>query len=274
MILDETIARERAWAVPSLCALMIIHHDFTIPRLAQVQQLSWSDGALSVRLCYGICNLSGTVVDATDFVVILTREGGVGIYVVQDDLVDSKQTLVQFLTGEVWRESKRWNEDMLIWNEQGDGLDAQRAEVLSMVSALVAYPEPSADIIVDKNLRYPDRVTRIRINMPALEVDLTPAGFRSINLSICSSRHGTPVHRSYRNYAVQTPPALRMPRYLRYLNRASVVSARLGLLPMEWIVYLFERIEPRENLEFVDSSQPATRILDATAGDNLSALFN
>ena len=274
MILDETIARERAWAVPALCALMIFHHDFTIARLAQVQQLSWSDGALTVQLCYGICNVSGTVVDATDFVVTLTREGGVGIHVVQDDLVDSKQTLVLFLAGEVWRESNRWNEDMLTWNEQADGLDAQRAEVLSMVSALVAYPQPIADISVDKDLRFRNRLTRIRIGAASADIDITPAGFRSIHLSICSTLPDTPVHRSYRKYDVQTAPALRKPRYLRLFNRATVVTVRLALLPMDLIVHLFERIQPRENLEFIDSSQPATRILDATAGDNLSAFFN
>ena len=275
MILDETIARDRAWAVPALCALMIFHHDFTVPRLAQVQQLSWSDGALGVRLCYGICNVSGTVIDATDFVVTLRREGVVGMYVVQNDLVDSKQTLVEFLTGEVWRESKRWNEDMLIWNEQGADLDEHRAAILSMVSALVAYPEPVAHIIVDKDLTYRNRLKRIRVSNLAADFEITPAGFRSAILYIYLRLPNNRAGGFYRHYDVQTTPTPGKPRCLRLLNRATVTSARLALLPMDLIVHLFERLQPRENFNFLtDADPPTTCIIDATAGDNLSALFN
>ena len=254
---------------------MIFHHDFAIPRLAQVQQLSWSDGAVRVRLCYGICNVSGKVVNATDFVVTLRREGAVGMYVVQDDLVGSAQTLVEFLTGEVWRESKRWYEDMLIWNASGAGLDEHRAAVLSMVSALVAYPEPVANIIVDKDLSHRNRLTRIRVKGPAADFEIMPAGFRSTNLYICPRLHSSRVGGSYRKYDVQITPAARKPRYLRLLDRATVTSGRLVLFPMDLIVHLFERIQPRKSRDFIiDSGQPATRIVDATAGDNLSALFN
>ena len=275
MILDKTIALDRTWAVPAVCALMIIHHDFKIPRLAQVQQLSWSDGALAVRLCYGICNVSGTVVDATDFVVTLHRDGGVGVYVVQDDLVDSKQTLVEFLTGEVGRESKRWNEDMLIWNEHGADLEEHRAEILSMVSTLVAFPDPVVDIVVDKELSHRNRLTRIRVNAATADFEITPAGFRSTNLAIHCRLPDTLVRRSLRKYEVQTTTPVRKPRYLRMLNRATVTSARLALLPMDLIVHLFEWIQPRENRDFMfDATPPTTRIVDDSAGDNLSALFN
>lgn len=275
MILSETIASDRVWAVPALCALMIFHHDFTIPRLAQVRQLSWSDGTLDVRLCYGICNVSGTVVEATDFVVTLHREGGVGMYIVQDDLVDSKQTLVEFLTGEVSRESKRWNEDMLIWNEPGADLDVHRAAILSMVSALVAYPAAVAHVIVDKDLRYRDRLTRIRVTDPSSDFTITPAGFRSTNLYVHSRLPSSLGSRSYRKYEVQVTPAASKPRYLRLLHRAAVMSARLAFLPLDLVVHMFEHIQPRESRDLmIDAGQPASRIIDATAGDNLSALSN
>lgn len=275
MILDETIARDRAWAVPALCALMIFHHDFRIPRLAQVQQVSWSDGALDVRLCYGICNVSGTVVDATDFVVTLRRNGGVGMYAVQDDLVDSKLALVEFLTGEVWRETKRWHDDMLIWNEPGGSLPDDRAAILSMVSTLAAHPSPVADIVVDKDLSDRSRLTRIRVKDPDTDFEITPAGFHSTNLYVYSRLADTRAGRTYRKYDVQATPVVRKPRYLRLLNRATVTSTRLALLPMDLIVHLFERIQPRENRDFlVDSNALPARIVDATAGDSLSALFN
>ncbi len=140
MIIDETTARERAWAIPALCALMIFHHDFQIPRLAQIQQLAWSPGALDVSLRYGICNISGNIIDATDFIVTLHRDGAIGMRVNQVLVADSKQAVLSFLTGEVFRETKRWAEDMASWRQPGSALSPTRAGILSIVSAMVAYP--------------------------------------------------------------------------------------------------------------------------------------
>lgn len=275
MILQESIARERAWAVPGLCALMIFHHDFQIPRLAQVQHLAWSADALAVRLCYGVCNVSGSVVDATEFVVTLRRDGGVGMQVVQDDLVDGKQALVQFLTGEVWRETRRWQEDMQSWSEANGSLSDERAAILCLASALVAYPAPTAEINVDKDLSDRSRVTRIRVSDPEADFEITPAGYRSTNLYVYSRLPDTRAGRIYRRYDVQATPLTRKPRYLRLLDRATFTTTRLALLPMDLIVYLFERIQPRENRDFLNAQNDLpTRIIDPTAGDSLSALFN
>lgn len=275
MILDETIARERAWAVPALSALMIFHHDFKIPRLAQVRHLAWSADALDVRLCYGVCNVSGTVADATEFVVTLRRNGGVGMYVVQDDLVDGKQALLEFLTGEVWRETRRWADDMHIWSQPDRTLSDDRAAILSLASALVAYPAANVDLIVDKDLSNRSRVTRLRVNDPEADFEITPAGYRSTNLYVYSRLPDSRAGRSYRKYDVQALSVVPKPRYLRLLDRATVTSTRLALLPMGLIVHLFERIQPRHTREFhVVSDDLPTRIVDSTAGDSLSALSN
>jgi hypothetical protein len=275
MFIDETIASARSWAIPGLSALLILHHDFQIPRLAQIRRLDWSDDAVTVLFCYGICNVSGTVVDATDLRVTLRRDGAVGMQFDAPAHPDERPALLEFLTGEVVRESKRWSEDMGAWCLPGSDLSPERAAILCMAGALVACVTPATVIDVEKELGDRSRIRKISITDDESLFEITPAGFRDVNLYLCTRQSDPRAARSYRKYDIQATPATPSPRYQQWLDRMSHASAHLMLLPMGLIVHLCESVLLADTPEtvFQPDPQPA-RIIDKTAGDSLSALFS
>ena len=275
MFIDETIAETRSWAIPALSALMILHHDFQIPRLAQVRRLDWSGAALTVLFCYGICNVSGDVVDAADFRIMLHRDGAVGMQFDGPDGSVNRQALLEFLTGEVVRESKRRAEDMAIWCQPGSDLAPDRAAILCMAGALVACMTPATVIVVEKELGDRSRIRKISIADGDVLFEIKPAGFRDVNLYLCTRQADPRAVRSYRKYDIQATPATPSPRYVQWLDRMTLASAHLMLLPMGLIVHLCERVLLGDAPETVFHTDPQPpRIIDSTAGDSLSALFS
>ena len=274
MMIDDETAVARAWALPAISALMILHHDFSPPRLAQIRQLVWSGSSLEVLLQYGICNSSGTIIDAADLRITLNREGTVGVYTREDHTSEKKRNLVRFLAGEISRETVRWREDLAAWSQDNPTLPPARAAILNIVSALLACQNTSLDIHVEKALDNRGDVVKIRIRSGTDMIDIRSAGTRCANLCTHSINTQKRTVLTYNKY--DTPIAARVLQmtYLRLLNKALFTAVQLALLPIEFFLFLCEQINRRDAsvMLCVDTSAPA--VVDASAGDSLSALFS
>ncbi len=274
MKIDDETAIARAWALPGISALMILHHDFSQPRLAQIRQLVWSGSSLEVVLQYGTCNSSGTIIDAADLLITLYREGAVGVCPREDPPSANKLALVRFLAGEISRETIRWREDLAAWSQDDPALPPARATILNIVSALLACQHTSLDIIVEKALINRGDVVKVRIHSGTDVIDIRSAGTRCANICTHSINTQKRTILTYNKY--DTPIAARLlpMSYLRLLNKALFTAVQLVLLPIEFFLYLCEQLSRRDAsvMLCVDTSTPA--VVDAGAGDSLSALFS
>lgn len=193
---------ERSWAIPAISALIVLHHDFPLPRLAQIRRIAWSDTGLEVTLQYGTRNISGKIIQATDFLITLHRNGAVGIQLA-NALADNQQvTMLGFLAGEIVRETWRWSQDVTAWIETSAGLPAERAAVLNIVGALVAYPADHVDIAVEKETNDRTHVSKVRILGDTAMMELTSAGIRCANVYVQPLTKHSMTVRSYTKYVI------------------------------------------------------------------------
>jgi len=275
MLINDHTAKERTWAIPAISALMTLHHDFPIPRLAQVCRMAWFDDALVMTLRYGTCNISGNVLESTDFIVTLHSDGAVGVQLKNQTTPASAVAILGFLAGEIVRETRRWAEDLVPWTEGSATLDDDRATVLNIVGALIAYPVESFETVVEKELSRRAVVNKVRIIGETAMMEITSAGIRSANLYVQPlSKHSMTV-RSYKKYDIPAPSTWRKPAHTRLINKVSCSTVRLALLPMDFMIYLCDKAQaqPVGNGKFATRAKPTT-VIDANAGDDLSALFN
>jgi len=275
MMINEHTAKERSWAIPAISALIILHHDFPVPRLAQIRRLVWSETGLEVMVQYGTCNVSGDVIEATDFLVTLHRDGAVGVRIKDEPTGTPKLAMLRFLAGEIARETRRWSEDLVPWAEARTALPDERATVLNIVSALVAYPVGEFDVVVEKELNNRARVSKVRIIGETAMMEITSAGVRSANLYVQPMTKQSITVRSYKKYDIPVAGAWRKPTHARLLNKVSCSTIRLALLPMDFMIYLCEKAQahPARRDAFASQTKPA-QVVDSSAGDNLSALFS
>ncbi|MES2830472.1 MAG: hypothetical protein V4695_00580 [Pseudomonadota bacterium] len=275
MIVDDHTAKERTWAIPAICALIILHHDFPVPRLARIRRLAWSEAGLEITFQYGTCNVSGNVLEATDFLVTLHRDGAVGVTVKDERATGAKVAMVRFLAGEIARETRRWSEDLIPWAETDPALPQERAAVLNIVSALVAYPVNAFDVEVAKQLHNRARVSKVRIVGDTALMEITSAGTRSASLYVQPLTKQSDTVRSYKKYDIPVVGTWRKPPHARLMNKVSCSTIRLALLPVDFMIYLCEKAQKHPSRAGTAHSpaKPA-QVIDANAGDNLSALFN
>lgn len=250
MNIDRETLSARSWAIPAISGLLILHHDFKTPRLAKVNRLVWSESSVDVYLQYGICNVSGKVIDSTDIVVTLHREGAVGIKRPLAAAGHPIETLLTFLAGEVFRESHRWAEDMESWGDD-EKLDMDRASILSIVSALVAYPFLDVNVSIEKDALKPACIRKARLSDVPLVIEITPAGWHGVNLDVkCYGTHAGALKR-YQQYDMRQASAQAKTLYARFLKGASFRARQLMLLPWDTVLYLSERKQNSEmNISF------------------------
>lgn len=275
MIINDHSARERNWAIPAISALMILHHDFPVPRLAQIRRLAWSESGLEVTLQYGTCNISGNVIEATDFLVTLHRDGAVGIRIKDQTDNNAKVGMLGFLAGEIVRETRRWAEDLVPWAEADSALNDARASVLNIVSALVAYPVHEFSVDVEKALNNRSHVNKVRVLGDTAMMEITSAGSRSANLYVQPLSKQSIAVRSYKKYEIPVAGTWRKPTHARLMNKVTCSTIRLALLPMDFMIYLCEKAQTSSSQsEGIASPTKSSQLVDASAGDNLSALFS
>jgi hypothetical protein len=247
MIINDTVAKARAWSIPAISALMILHHDFQLPRLSQIRQLAWSENAVNVLLEYGTCNVSGDIVDSSEFFITLHQSGAIGVQLndISSSKKKQKKTLITFLAGEILRETKRWNEDMVAWNHNRSALTPERGSILNIVGALIAYPAPEIELVVEKRLNKRTSLIKARIIDQATVIDIRSRGIQSANLYIRSNgktASAGAIRHAYKKYDVPNTIYPLQSRHRRILTEISFNAVQLVRLPIDFIMCLCEEI--------------------------------
>jgi hypothetical protein len=274
MKIDRKTLAARLWAVPAISGLLVLHHDFNTPRLANVNRLVWLESSVEVSLQYGICNLSGNVIDSTDMVVILHKDGAVGIRTPLAVADHPNPSLLTFLAGEVYRESLRWAEQLRLW-EEGEAIDFDRAAIFAIVSALVAQPTLGMNIEVEKNGQNSAGIRKARLIRPSQIVEIAAAGLYGVNIHVKGTGNNTGVLRLFQEADLRQPNVPAATHRARLIKRASFGARQLMRLPIGALQYWSRKkqhFDISQGADFVDYL-PAS-VVDAHAGDSLSALSN
>jgi hypothetical protein len=274
MNIDRKTLIARSWAIPALSGLLILHHDFKTPRLSKVNRLIWSDTSVDVYLQYGVCNVSGNVIDSIDVVVTLNQDGAVGIRMPEHTADDAREGLLQFIAGEVSREALRWTEDMKCWTED-DLPDPDRASILSIVSALVAHPLADMSITIEKDPLNPGCIRKARLSENSLVLEISAFGIHGVNLYLKGHASRAGILRLHQEHDMREEGAQPKNACARFLKDASFGARRLMLLPLDMVLYLCEKRQISEmKMASALVEHLPNSIVDARAGESLSALSN
>ena len=274
MKFDAIILKERSWAVPGLCGLLILHHDFEMPRSCSVTHIIWHATSVEVHLQYASANRSGRINVPTRLIATLYQDDAVGIRSADDSAVDAHASMLSFLAGEIAREASRWTELRREWNT-GMALDSDITSVLSMASALTALSYSDARLQVEKNLRHFGMIAQLQLTTAAESIAMTPNGSRGVRFhtgGLGDQRiAGSGILEADVRLAAGTADRL---FGLTFDSIAMMIRTTLQL-PLYFALYLLEKIETsqaRSAMGFIDYL-PAAEV-DFNAGDNLSRLSN
>lgn len=271
---NSTTFSARAWAIPALSGLFVLHQDFGSPRLVRVVRLLWNESDVEVTLQYGVGNISGHVSTSTDLVVTLYRTGAVGVREIGEPALPATSTMVPFLAGEIAREALRWGEARTAWLE-GDLDDEARLVVLSLVTAAAGIDIDDMQTVVAKHHNEPSRLRGVQLKSASLTVELIPVTTYGVSITVSELEFGRPKWRRYvqedvRDARTQLPlhPVVWQKRMLTGLRAVL-------LLPMDFLLYLFDKASTpsaADRAGFVEYLPSA--LVDPHAGDTLSALSN
>lgn len=276
MNLDRATLARRSWAVPAISALFILHHDFRMPRLAEVFRLVWSDDAVDVHLRYGICNLSGTPIDTIEVAITLHRAGAVAIRVLGtpvDGAADSKENVLRFLTGEVAREAMRWEGDFQNWLNR-DEVENAPAGIFALCCALAAYPLDDCPVEVGKPPSAPGSVAHLRLPLGKTVITLLPFGADGVTVKTANHQPKIPQLKVHHEHDMRSGWAPVKKSVGRYIRRAANGAGSLLLLPLDLLMYMADRHRldhMSQSSDLVDYLPPPP-LVDSSAGDGLSAL--
>ena len=264
----------RAWAIPGLCGLIVLHHDFKAPRLTRVTRLLWGENNVEVILQYGLGNASGHVATSKDLAVILYRNGAVGVRELTDRTCPATVRMVSFLAGEVAREALRWGEARAAWLE-GKLADEGRSVVLSLISAAVGIAIDDMQVEVAKDRDVPGTLHGLQLKSESLTIELIPLTFFGVSIAVNELDSGQPKWRRYAKDDVRDAQALFKPHRTSLEKKLLLVIRTIILLPIDFLLYLFDKVSAlnaADRAEFVEYLPSA--VLDPHAGETLSVLSN
>lgn len=272
MFFDRTTLTARTWAIPSLSALLILHHDFKPPRFVNVSRLIWRDNAVEIRLRYGMCNLSGQVIGAIDLVLTLHRDGTVSALPgrpVQDGHAATQEKLLCFLTGEIARERIRWEQDFAAWREY-EWVEENVRTLFVLVTALVAQPIADMPIEAVKLPLRQDKVQRVRLHGERAEFTFEQYGEHGITMHIAA------YNRSVASRQVRQKHDLRIawgapPK--GFVRTCKLLISRIVaclLLPLDFLLHVVDYYRPdhvSSSSQLIDHLPPSS-IVDHGNGDD------
>ena len=272
MEFDSNLLAQRAWAVPGLCGLLILHHDFEMPRSTNVTRIIWQDDAVEVHLQYANANRSGRSSLPTRLIATLYRNAAVGIRFGDQHSGDASTPMLSFLAGEIAREAEHFEDLRGDWNASVE-LDSDLTSVLSIASALAALPYVNAQIQVEKNLPRFGSIAHLRLNTTSRQISMTPSGNRGILFS--QSALGEPLNAGKRIHKqdVRSPARVTTSPLSLSINSIARLLRTTLQLPLYFAVYLLDKIEysqGRNAMGFVDYL-PSSEVA-FSADENLSGL--
>lgn len=181
MNIDRELLETRAWAVPAISALLVLHNDFPAPRHANVKWLTWKDSTLTVRMEYGLRNLSGNVSNSADYTIALHQDGKLEVSLLKEQGEGQSDAVHEYLAGEMYREIARAKEYFQDWLVR-DPEWLEHATLFSQVCAVVAHPFEAMALEVDKDPTNLALVRKIKLASDGLAIEITPSGAFGVNL--------------------------------------------------------------------------------------------
>ena len=265
----------RTWAIPGLCGLFVLHHDFTTPRLTRVTRMIWRESEVEVTLQYGLGNASGPIAMSIELLVILYSTGAVGITERTESRCPTTNRIIAFLAGDIAREASRWAEVRAAWHE-GTLDDAVQSIVLSLVSAAAGIAIDDMQVEVAKDRYAPALLHGVQLKSASLAVALLPLTACGVSMTVNELASEQPKCRHYAQEDVRDAQAVfPLPRK-NWKKRVQTGLRMFVLLPLDFLFYLLVKIigalHATEQAGFVDYL-PST-MLDSDGGEILSALSN
>ncbi|GAC1409729.1 MAG: hypothetical protein NVSMB6_09810 [Burkholderiaceae bacterium] len=237
---DRAILAARTWAIPAICGLLVLHHDFKGGRFAKVTRLVWAQSSVDVHLVYGAASVTGSNIDSLNTIFTVHQNGAVGLRPAAGESEKGRRNILRFLAGEASREALRWSVDLANWTE-GTLDDDIKSVIFSLVSAAVAHPFMDIDVIVEKGMSHAGAVRKIRLLSESLSTEMTPAGRYGVN--VYQAGHGS--HDGVRIRYME--PDMRSGRTEekgacpRFLENARDGVLHVMLLPVATLAYLCEK---------------------------------
>lgn len=259
MSIDRKSLSSRAWAVPAISALLMLHQDFDPPRHVSLSRLTWYEDSCEIALQYGMQNLSGKLMKAIDLRIVIRRDEAVTVEPI-GVCTPRELYIAQFLAGEVFRQAFLWREDFEAWNE--GGADWEKAAIFSIVSALAGIDAQAMEIRVERDGMQQNSVRRLHIDCPLLSCEISPFGRYGVNL-LAKGKDALPGKTPVSQFKDVRPEErlLSTPSFSRKARTASAQLLRLLLLPLDMLLHLLEHLQYVERVQIATiASTPSTSI--------------
>lgn len=263
---------ERSWAVPAICGLLALHHDFKQGRFSNVTRLKWEKSSVDIYFEYGITDATGSSIESLDTVVTAYQSGAVGIRMSGTDTQENNRDILHFLVGEAFRESVRWNEDLKEWNE-GALNDDLKSSTLALVCAVVATPFTEVAVVADKSISNARNIRKIVLLNETISTELTPSGEYGVNVY----QAGLGAFENFRHRYVELDLRFGLAHeksgYAKFIENTRNGALMVVLLPIATLAYLGDKLllaDRSADCDFVEHLPDAP--LESRPDSGMSAL--
>lgn len=271
---DRATFAARSWAIPAICGLLVLHHDFKGGRFANVTRLVWAQSSVDVHLLYGAVSVTGANIDSLSTIFTVHKNGAVALRPADGEPIEGRQNILRFLAGEASREALRWRVDLANWTD-GTLDDDVKSVIFALVSAAVAHPFTDINVVADKGMSIAGAVRKIRLLSESLSTEITPAGAYGVN--IYQAGHGSHdgVRIRYMEPDMRASITEKRGAYPRFLENARDGVLHVMLLPVATLAYFCEKRQmadmhvARAFVEYLPNLP-----VDARADAGMSALSN
>ena len=242
---DRILLAARSWAIPALCGLLVLHHEFKHGRFSNVRRLEWTKSAVDVHFSYGIANAVGVIIESLETVITVHQNGAVGISLSDSEALGNHLEMLHFLAGEVSREALRWSDDLAEWN-QGTLDDDVKSSTLALACVVVAHPFTNTNLVVEKCRSNAADIRKIMLMNEVFCTELTPSGEHGVNVF----QYGLGANENYRHRYVEHDLRIEAiyetNRFVKFIGHARNRVLMLALLPVATLAYLGDKMQTAE----------------------------
>ena len=271
---DRAILAARSWAIPAICGLIVLHHDFKGGRFANVRRLIWTQLSVEVHLVYGTASVTGPDTASLHAIFTLHQNGTVIVRSDNGSPNHGELNILRFLAGEASREAARWSMDLNSWTAGSLNNDVKSA-FFSMMSAAIALPFTDVDVVAEKQISNACSIRKIRIVHGGSTSEIISVGNYGVNVCQTGNDPQDTIRIRYVESDMRLVPSNELRAWSRFLGNSRDGFLLLLLLPVEAIAYVFEKkqmADLRAAGSFVDDLPNLP--FDARADSGMSALSN
>jgi hypothetical protein len=272
MRVDRANLAGRSWAIPAICGLLVLHHDFKHGRFSNVTRLEWAKSSVDIHFQYGMVNATGSIIESLDTLITVHQSGAIGICMPGTDTQDNHRDILHFLAGETSREARRWSEDLAGWNE-GALIDHVKSSNLALVCAVAACSCTHVSLTADKSLSNAGDIRKIVLLNKTISTELTPSGEHGVSV-YQSGRNANEIFRHrYVEQDLRFGTGQEKSGYSKFIGSACNWALMVMLLPVAMLAYFGDKMlmaEMREAGDLVEYLPDAS--LESRVDSGMSAL--